>query len=49
MLALLLRKKGIEAAHAEDGSQAVEAVRRGPLGAFDCIFMDNTMPVMVWP
>ena len=46
MLAMVLSKKNIKSAFAEDGLKGVEAVRAHP-DHFDIIFMDNTMPVMV--
>ena len=46
MLAMVLSKKNIKSAFAEDGLKGVEAVRAHP-GHFDIVFMDNTMPVLV--
>ena len=46
MLGMVLSKKNITSAFADNGLKGVEAVRAHP-GHFDIIFMDNTMPVMV--
>ena len=43
MLEALLRKWGFQVTGAQDGSEAVEAVRRGP---FDVVLMDVRMAVM---
>ena len=42
----ILSPTAFSIAQAEDGSQAVELVKSLPANSFDCIFMDNTMPVM---
>ena len=49
MLSMLLRKRGAENDVAENGREAIDAVSRsgGASSAYDIIFMDFTMPVMV--
>ena len=46
MLRMLLKKLNIDASMAEDGKQGVEAIMERP-DAFQLVFMDNLMPVMV--
>ena len=46
MLRMLLKKLNIDASMAEDGKQGVEVIMERP-DAFQLVFMDNLMPVMV--
>ena len=45
-LGRMLEQNGVTVSEAKDGAQAVEAVCRD-LEAFQVVFMDNSMPVMV--
>lgn len=46
LLAMLLKKKGIEPAMAEDGLEALNYIK-AHTDSTQIIFMDNTMPNMV--
>lgn len=42
----LLQMVGVSVSCAEDGSRAVEMIRKSAEGEYDCILMDINMPVM---
>ena len=47
MLKMLLRRKNVACDEAANGSEGVEMVRKNGVDAYDLIFMDFTMPIMV--
>jgi hypothetical protein len=47
ILKMLLRRKNVTCDEAVNGSDGVEMVRKNGVGAYDLIFMDFTMPIMV--